>query len=66
MLARARNAISARSFLSGDSPRRFQIQPSAKRMKPVQAIGVCQDQNGSILKKRPASETRMIPRPARP
>jgi hypothetical protein len=57
---------SARSFLMGESPRRCQIQASAKTMNPVHAIGVCQDQNGSILAKRPASETRMIPRPARP
>src|SRR5687767_5398403 len=63
MLASARNTISARSFLSGDSPRRFQITPSAKTMKPVHAIGVCQDQNGSILASMPASEIAMIPRP---
>jgi hypothetical protein len=35
-------------------------------MKPVQAIGVCQDQNGSIFASMPASEIAMIPRPTSP
>src|SRR3989337_836967 len=62
-LASARKTISARWFLSGDSPRRFQIHPSAKKMKPVQAIGVCHDQKGSSFASMPASEIAMIPRP---
>jgi hypothetical protein len=58
--------ISARSCRSGDSPRRFQIQASAKRMKPVQAMGVCQEANGWIRARTPASEIVMIARPASP
>src|SRR6476620_12739470 len=47
-----------------DSPRARKTIESANRMKPVHAMGVFHDQNGSIRASVAASETTMISRPA--
>src|SRR5437899_11117259 len=61
--ASARRANSRGAERSHEFPRARKTMPSAKRMKPVQQIGVFHDQNGSTCARVAPSETIMIVRP---